>query len=85
MNDEERFSFGKRLVAEMVADGVDPTDQEAMNEWITSFNERSYEERDRAVGPALERNRRAAEAGDERTRLPPVVLASEDEVRAAAR
>ncbi len=85
MNDEERFSFGKRLVAEMVADGVDPTDQEAMNEWITSFNERSYEERDRVVGPALERNRRAAEAGDERTRLPPVVLASEDEVRAAAR
>ena len=84
MSDEERFSFGKRLVAEMVADGVDPTDQEAMNEWITSFNERTYEERDRVVGPALERNRRTAEGGEERTRLPPVVLASEDEVRAAA-
>ena len=84
MSDEDRFSFGKRLVTEMVADGVDPTDQEAMNQWITSFNERSFEERDRVVGPALERNRRAAAEGDERTRLPPVVLAPEDEVRAAA-
>ena len=71
MGDEDRFSFGKRLVTEMVADGVDPTDQEAMDRWITAFNERSFEERDRVVGPALERNRRAAEEDDERTRLPP--------------
>ena len=85
MNDEERFSFGKRLVAEMVADGVDPTDQEAMNQWMTQFNERSLEERDRVLGPSLERNRQAVEGGAERTRLLPVVLAPESEVREAAR
>ena len=84
MSDEERFSFGKRLVAEMVADGVDPTDQEAMDRWITSFNERSFEERDRVVGPCAGTKPPAAEEDDERTRLPPVVLAPEGEVRAAA-
>jgi hypothetical protein len=86
MNDEERFSPGKRLVAEMIADGVDPTDQEAMDRWMTGFNERSFEERDRVLGPSLERRRRAVDAGAEPlTRLPPVVLAPEDEVREAAR
>ncbi len=86
MNDEERFSPGKRLVAEMIADGVDPTDQEAMDRWVTRFNERSFEERDRVLGPSLERRRRAVDAGAEPlTRLPPVVLAPEDVVREAAR
>ena len=86
MNDEERFSPGKRLVAEMIADGVDPTDQEAMDRWMTGFNERSFEERDRVLGPSLERRRRAVDAGAEPlTRLPPVVLAPEDVVREAAR
>ena len=85
MTDVERFSPGKRLIAEMIADGVDPTDQEAMDRWMARFNARSFEERDRVLGPSLERNRRAVEGGAERTRLLPVVLAPEAEVREAAR
>ncbi len=85
MTDVERFSPGKRLIAEMIADGVDPTDQEAMDRWVARFNARSFEERDRVLGPSLERNRRSVDGGAERTRLLPVVLAPEAEVREAAR
>jgi hypothetical protein len=84
MTDVERFSPGKRLVAEMIADGVDPTDQEAMDRWVARFNERSFEERDRILGPSLEKSRQAVDGGAERTRLLPVVLAPEAEVREAA-
>lgn len=43
------------LVAEMEADGVELGDQAALDAWMEDFNARPPEERDRVVGPALER------------------------------
>jgi hypothetical protein len=51
MADESRFSAGKRLVMAMVADGIDLTDDAAVDAWTQAFNERSFDERVRIVGP----------------------------------
>jgi hypothetical protein len=51
MADESRYSAGKRLVRGMLADGVDLADGAAVTAWMEAFNERSFEERVRVVGP----------------------------------
>ncbi len=51
MGDESRYSAGKRFVLAMVADGVDLTDGAAVDAWTQAFNERSFDERVRIVGP----------------------------------
>ena len=37
----------------MLADGVDVTDQRAVDRWIREFNERPFEERDELLGPDI--------------------------------
>ena len=51
MADESSYSAGKRLVMAMLADGIDLTDSAAVDAWTQAFNERSFEERVRVVGP----------------------------------
>jgi hypothetical protein len=51
MADESRYSTGKRLVMGLLADGVDLADDAAVTAWMEAFNERSFEERVRVVGP----------------------------------
>jgi hypothetical protein len=51
------------LVAAMRADGVDVTDQEAIDAWLEDFNARPREERDRILGPALDRAASRAQSG----------------------
>lgn len=43
------------LVAAMKAEGVEIGDEEAMQAWLQDFNARPYEERDRILGPAIDR------------------------------
>jgi hypothetical protein len=57
MADESRYSAGKRLVLGMRADGVDLADDAAVSAWMGAFNERSFEERVRVVGPPPDRGR----------------------------
>lgn len=45
MHDETRFSPGKRIWSEALADGVDLTDQAAIEQWIAAYNERPVHER----------------------------------------
>lgn len=80
LGDESRWGMGKRLMMEMAAEGVDPTEPGALDRWMTSFNERPRSERDRVLG-------RAPVPPVSRARLPPmppVVLAPGDELVAAA-
>jgi hypothetical protein len=51
MADESRYSSGKRLVMAMLADGVDLADRTAVDAWTRAFNERSFDERVKVVGP----------------------------------
>ena len=85
MADDSRFGTGKRLVAAMRADGVDPTDQSNLDAWIAKFNERPFRERDRILGPSLSQ----PQIGDVGAALlgpmPPVVLAPATELEAMAR
>lgn len=85
MADETRFSMGKRLVAAMRADGVDPTDQEAMDAWVARFNERPFAERDRIIGPPPSQPPVGEVGAAVLGRLPPVVLEPESDLEAMAR
>jgi hypothetical protein len=85
MADETRFGMGKRLVAAMRADGVDPTDQENMDAWVARFNERPFAERDRIIGPPLSQPRVGDVGAAALGRLPPVVLEPESELEVMAR
>ena len=82
MNDEDNWSFGKRMWSTALADGVDLSDEDEVGRWVEGFNQRSVGERDRILG-------RLPTAGDGFLRavvgtFPPVVLASEDELQAVA-
>lgn len=50
--DPANFGLAKGMVAAMAGDGVDPTDEAAVEEWIETFNARSREERE-ALVPAI--------------------------------
>lgn len=82
MNDEDNWSFGKRMWSTALGEGVDLSDENAIGRWMEDFNSRSLGERDQILG-------RLPAPGDGLLRsvfgsLPPVVLASEDKLRALA-
>lgn len=78
MQDSSRFGMAKSLFASMSADGIELEDPGAIQDWIEDFNARPYDERaaltDHAV-PALQLPDLV---------LPPVTLASEQELHRAA-
>ncbi|MGH2499641.1 MAG: hypothetical protein ACRDF0_06085, partial [Candidatus Limnocylindria bacterium] len=53
--DPRNWGLAKSMFAGMSADGVDPGDPEAVQDWIADFNARSREERDVILGPAMDR------------------------------
>lgn len=82
MNDEDNWSFGKRMWSTAVADGVDLSDEAGMGRWVEQFNQRSLAERDQILGrlPSTRHGSGSAMIGS----LAPVVLPSNDELRAMA-
>lgn len=53
-NDPGNWGMAKSLVSAMDAEGIEVTDQEALEAWMADFNSRPWAERDRVLGPALE-------------------------------
>lgn len=51
--DPSRFGPAKAIAHAMLADGVDLTDQRAVDAWIRAFNARPQEDRDAILGPRL--------------------------------
>jgi len=80
MNDEDNWSFGKRIWSTATAEGVDLADQSAMEGWLKQFNERPVAERDQIFGPMSSPAPGGALIGP----LPPVVLPTDDELRMMA-
>ncbi len=82
MNDEDNWSFGKRMWSTAVAEGVDLRDQTAVSEWIERFNSSPLGERDQILGrlPEPPPGFRSPLLGS----LPPVVLRTDEELQAAA-
>ncbi|MBA2280671.1 MAG: hypothetical protein H0W25_05470 [Acidimicrobiia bacterium] len=80
MADESRWGVGKRLLGGASAEGVDVTDQAGLERWMTDFNQKSFAERGRILGPSPVDAAAARMIGP----LPPVVLAPEAELAAAA-
>jgi hypothetical protein len=78
MQDTSRFGLAKSLFASMSADGVELEDPDALQQWIADFNARPYEERAALTDDAV-----SALPAPEMV-LPPVTLASEEELRRAA-
>jgi hypothetical protein len=54
-SDRRNWSPAKVMAMQMRAEGVDLMDQEAVAAWVIGFNARSFEERDRILGPSLPR------------------------------
>ena len=52
----DRWGPAKALVTQMEAEGIDPSDEQALQGWMNDFNSRSFEERGRVIGPALDRH-----------------------------
>jgi len=48
--DHRSFGRAKAITSAMLADGVDLSDQQAIDEWIETFNARPFEERDEFLG-----------------------------------
>ena len=78
MQDTSRFGMAKSLFASMSADGVELEDPDAMQQWIEDFNARPYAERAALTDDG------APELTGADPVLPPVTLASEQELRRAA-
>lgn len=53
--DEGNWGLAKSMGAHMLAEGVDLGDEHAVERWMSDFNARPYAERDRVVGPAMNR------------------------------
>jgi len=51
--DRRRWGISKTFAMQMQAEGMDPSDPEALQRWMADFNSRPFEERDRIIGPAL--------------------------------
>jgi hypothetical protein len=58
--DRSRWGLAKTFAAQMQAEGADPSDPVAFQQWVADFNSRPFEERDRIIGPALAGAREAA-------------------------
>ncbi|MCZ7528482.1 MAG: hypothetical protein M5U14_20190 [Acidimicrobiia bacterium] len=82
MADESLWAPGKRILAAMRAEGVDPTDRDATDRWISDFNALPIEARDAVLGPLPGGPPRGGR--DVGVRLPPVTLPPIDELAAAA-
>ncbi len=82
MNDEDNWSFGKRMWSTAVAEGVDLSDERELQRWMTGFNQRSLAERDQILGPMPSVPARLG--GALIGALPPVVLAPDAELAALA-
>lgn len=54
-NDPSSWGLAKSLMSQMESEGVDPTQEGALDAWMADFNARPQADRDRVVGPALER------------------------------
>ena len=67
MRDPTRFGLAKNLMAQAAADGVDPADPQALQQWMEHFN----------ALPAEERRRRLPLPGEQPSR-PPVSLPDDD-------
>lgn len=67
--DRGRWGTAKTLVAQMRAEGVELTDQAALDAWLDDFNSRDQAERDRVLGPSVDSNLLRAAAGPD-VRLP---------------
>jgi DNA-binding transcriptional ArsR family regulator len=82
MNDEDRWSFGKRMWSTALAEGVELSDEDAIGRWMEDFNSRTLGERDQILGrlPASGDGLLSAVFGS----MPPVVLAPNDELRTLA-
>ncbi len=78
MQDTSRFGMAKSLFASMSADGVELEDPDAMQQWIEDFNARPYAERAALTDDGI------PELPGPDLVLPPVTLASEQELRRAA-
>lgn len=52
--DPRRWGPAKTMVEAMRSEGVEPTDQEAIDAWLADFNSRPRSERDRVLGPMLD-------------------------------
>jgi hypothetical protein len=63
MADPSRYSFGKRLWTEAVAEGVRPDDPEAVDAFMARFNARPRAERDAILGGGLKPGRRPEASG----------------------
>lgn len=48
--DPDSFGPAKAIGQAMMADGIDFTDQRAVDRWIEEFNQRPFEERDEFLG-----------------------------------
>ncbi|MEK7295615.1 MAG: hypothetical protein AAB018_03685, partial [Actinomycetota bacterium] len=82
MNDEDNWSFGKRMWSTAMAEGVDLDNEAALGQWVEGFNQRSIGERDQILGrlPVPPPGVGSPLIGS----LPPVVLPSDDELRTMA-
>ena len=78
MEDPSRFGMAKSLFGSMSADGVELEDPDGMQQWIEGFNARPYAERAAFTVDG------APELTGADPVLPPVTLASEQELRRAA-
>ncbi len=90
--DPSRRGVAGRVVAAMMAEGVDPTDEGAIDRWMAGFNQRPIAERDRILGFDQGRPDDDLDADDldeeswvgDREPLPVVELAPTTELAAAA-
>jgi hypothetical protein len=82
MNDEDNWSFGKRMWSTALAEGVELSGEDAIGRWMEDFNSRTLGERDQILGqlPAPGDGLLRAVFGS----MPPVVLAPDDELRTLA-
>lgn len=62
--DRSNWGPAKALITQMEAEGVELTGQTALDGWVRDFNSRSHEERDKIVGPSMDRQFVEAITGD---------------------
>jgi hypothetical protein len=59
-HDNSNWGLGRSMLAQMQAEGIDPSASGALDAWIEDFNARPYQQRDALLGPAADRMVRAA-------------------------
>ena len=59
-HDGSNWGLAKSMLAQMQAEGIDPSAPGALDAWIEAFNARPYQQRDALLSPAADRMVRAA-------------------------